>query len=990
MKKFASIAVAVLIAITAFPLGVFAAEPEIVSVEFEDVSVLEYTRGYTDESGNYIYSDFLPSFTVTLKDGRVIQSQDNCVEIDGGWYYPGFDTTDQTNGNYWTGGNTYEITGNILDVCGTFNVTVTKSPIESIEINDVTVIENTFGYEDENGNYIYEWFNPDFTAVFTDGRVVQSQGNSIEIGGEWIGLSYDNSDQYNGNYWTAGNTYEVTASILGVSGTFNVTVLENPIASIEIGDVTVLENTNGYESADGHYIYDSFSPSLTVTLKDGGEISSQYGSIQLNGQSFLLDCDYSDQEEGNYWTAGNTYQVTGTILGISGTFNVTVTENPVESLVINDFSVMENTHGYEDENGHYIYTGFNPTFTVTLKDGGELVSQDDSIEIGGEIYHLSIDISDQYNGNYWTVGNTYEVCGTIFGVSDTFRISVIGSPVISLEVSDFSVMENTHGYEDESGHYIYSGFFPSFTVTLNDGSQVSSQGGGVEIDGMNYYINFDISDQCNGNYWTAGNTYAISGTVLGASDTFYVTVTENPVESLVINDISVVENTHGYEDENGHYIYNNLYPSITVTLKDGSQVSSQGSGIEINGEYYQINIDLGDQGNGYYWTAGNTYEVRGSLLGVSDTFNVTVTESPVVSLEISDVSIIENTHGYINGDGHYIYGGIYPEFTVTLKDGRVIKSQGSGIEIDKEYYWLGLDLSEQYEGNYWTVGNTYEVCGTLLGATAVMNVSIAENPVLRLEINDMSVIENTHGYEDENGNYIYDWFSPGFTVVFKDGSETTVVGSEIEIDGMQYVLELDSSEQYSGNYWTVGNTYEVCGSLMGITDTFNVTVIENPVVGVRINDCEIYENSCGYTNESGNYIYCEFIPGFTAVLKDGSEISTKTNKIEIDGQWYWLEYDLEDQYNGNYWTAGNTYEVRGTFLGASDTFNVKIAEVVIDHIIGDANGDGNVNGIDINYMKRALSGTFEKNIAMDINGDGKVNGSDINLLKRYLVGSYVI
>ena len=84
MKKFASIAVAVLIAITAFPLGVFAAEPEIVSVEFEDVSVLEYTRGYTDESGNYIYSDFLPSFTVTLKDGRVIQSQDNCVEIDGG------------------------------------------------------------------------------------------------------------------------------------------------------------------------------------------------------------------------------------------------------------------------------------------------------------------------------------------------------------------------------------------------------------------------------------------------------------------------------------------------------------------------------------------------------------------------------------------------------------------------------------------------------------------------------------------------------------------------------------------------------------------------------------------------------------------------------------------------------------------------------------------------------------------------------------------
>ncbi|MGN1082842.1 MAG: hypothetical protein ACI4SJ_04780, partial [Candidatus Avispirillum sp.] len=342
MKKFASIAIAILIAAAALPLSVFAATPEIVSVEFEDVSVLEYTRGYTDESGNYIYSDFLPSFTVTLKDGRVIQSQDNSVEIDGEWYYPGFDTTSQTGGNYWTAGNTYEISGSVLNVSGTFHVTVIKSPIESIEVNDVSVIENTGGYTDENGNYIYDWFNPDFTAVFTDGSTVQSQGGSVEINGEWIGLSYDNSDQYNGNYWTAGNTYEVCATILGVSDTFNVTILENPIASIEISDVTVQEKTNGYESEDGHYIYNSFSPLLTVRLKDGGEIISENGSIQLNDQWFWLSCDYSDQENGNYWTAGNTYEVCATILGVSGTFNVTVTENPVESIEINDFSVMEN------------------------------------------------------------------------------------------------------------------------------------------------------------------------------------------------------------------------------------------------------------------------------------------------------------------------------------------------------------------------------------------------------------------------------------------------------------------------------------------------------------------------------------------------------------------------------------------------------------------------------------------------------------------------
>ncbi len=83
---------------------------------------------------------------------------------------------------------------------------------------------------------------------------------------------------------------------------------------------------------------------------------------------------------------------------------------------------------------------------------------------------------------------------------------------------------------------------------------------------------------------------------------------------------------------------------------------------------------------------------------------------------------------------------------------------------------------------------------------------------------------------------------------------------------------------------------------------------------------------------------------------------------------------------------------------ADDTYTVKLDEefrisvIYTDNtlIIGDANSDGKVNGIDVNYMKRALSGTFDINIAMDINGDGKVNGTDINLLKRHLVGSYVI
>ena len=59
-------------------------------------------------------------------------------------------------------------------------------------------------------------------------------------------------------------------------------------------------------------------------------------------------------------------------------------------------------------------------------------------------------------------------------------------------------------------------------------------------------------------------------------------------------------------------------------------------------------------------------------------------------------------------------------------------------------------------------------------------------------------------------------------------------------------------------------------------------------------------------------------------------------------------------------------------------------------IRGDLNGDGKVNSIDTNVMKRLMSGAStgsdEQNKAADVNGDGKVNSYDTNRLKRYIAG----
>ena len=62
-----------------------------------------------------------------------------------------------------------------------------------------------------------------------------------------------------------------------------------------------------------------------------------------------------------------------------------------------------------------------------------------------------------------------------------------------------------------------------------------------------------------------------------------------------------------------------------------------------------------------------------------------------------------------------------------------------------------------------------------------------------------------------------------------------------------------------------------------------------------------------------------------------------------------------------------------------------------DVILGDVNGDGTINGKDINDLKRAVAGNFvlagNSFIAGNVYVDDKINGMDVNNLARYLAGA---
>ena len=413
---------------------------------------------------------------------------------------------------------------------------------------------------------------------------------------------------------------------------------------------------------------------------------------------------------------------------------------------------------------------------------------------------------------------------------------IVDIPIKSIEVADISIIENTNRYitsdyipetDTQSPEYFRYYYSPEFTVTLNDDTVLYSEWGLINYNGQDYYLVY-YDDQSYENQWTVG-THTVSADLLGFETSFDVTITASPVESVEVSDISIIEGTHGYTGEDGSYYYNDINPSFTVKLKDGRVFTSEYGAVIIDGEWYRLNIDTSKQYK-EPWTAGNTYEVDCEILGAIATFNVTITASPLESVEVSDISIIEGTHGHTNEDGTYIYSNINPSFTVKLKDGRVFTSEYGAVIIDGERYWLNIDASKQSK-KPWTVGNTYEAYCEILGASGTFNVTIKENIIDSLEISDISLIKDVDSYD--NGFYEYYRIIPTYTLKFKDGTQKTVNNNTcVIIDGDYCYLDIDDKQEE--NPFEVGNTYELTGKFGTITDTFNVTVIENPVTGVEI------------------------------------------------------------------------------------------------------------------------------------------------------------
>lgn len=364
MKRFLSLLLAVVIMISGLSFSVvktvaaenelLGEEPKIKKIDVEPISVIEGTTGFY-VSGDYDYYFYLPwqymDFTITLEDDSKISDTGDAFYYNGDWHW--FDITEnQSDDNKWTAGNTYTITVSYGETSTSVPVTIVESPVESISVKPITLIENVNGftdaeYNEETSFYDLEYFRytpeneMEYTINWKDGGVTEDFGG-VEYDDVYYSFGVDTDQSYE-KQWKPNNTYTATAHFMGVFAQVPVTIEETPIKSIEVEHVVLNEGIDGYidyayneNTLQNDLEYFRYAPEdkleYIVNWKNG-KVTKGNDSIEYKGVYYSFEV-LTDQTYDNQWSAGNTYDITVSFMGVSAKMPVTVEENPIKEVVL--------------------------------------------------------------------------------------------------------------------------------------------------------------------------------------------------------------------------------------------------------------------------------------------------------------------------------------------------------------------------------------------------------------------------------------------------------------------------------------------------------------------------------------------------------------------------------------------------------------------------------------------------------------------------------
>jgi hypothetical protein len=602
---------------------------------------------------------------------------------------------------------------------------------------------------------------------------------------------------------------------------------------------------------------------------------------------------------------------------------------------------------------YYYYSSYI-NGSLTLKDGTEISVDNRGFKYDGKKYTIKCK-DDQYN-NHWDVG-AHKAILSFNGYNQEIDINVVELKVKKVEVQDVEAvmgldtsLADEEIYDEAKEEYSVVNWTRvnydyDFKVYLEDGTALTygydeDEGDyGLFYKGRNVY-SYTTDDQSYNNEWTVGEHDA-KLRVLGIETPFKVKVLPSPVKSVEISDVTVYAGMDA-SDYDGSFEYS---PSYKVTLNDGTVLESDEDGdVRYKDRWYSLYI-TDDQSEENPWDVG-THKATGTVMGVNAEFNVNVKPNIADNVKIEDLSVYNQFDWDEDDECYYMY----PDFSVTLDDGTVVKGSNNRIRINGKSYRLKID--NKYRSVKWT-GGQHKVVAKIFGKEISFNVNVYDGNVVRkIEPEDITVTAgvDTYGY---NSTILLIDTKAKLTLVDGNVVEADEDG-EFSINGKEYTLDFES-DQSINNIWKDG-VHKATASFGDVSAEYNVTVKPSPFAKVEFEDVVIYkdidihEASPDEVHPEGGMIYF-YNSNFTLTDVNGNKYSNADSSqgkylsnrgIIYNGEDYFPAY-VDDQ-SVSAWDIG-VHKVKGIILGVEGEFNVEVKPNPIESISCDGidiieNSDG--------------------------------------------------
>ena len=435
-----------------------------------------------------------------------------------------------------------------------------SNPIVSVEVQnpDVIIIENTYGKQ-LDGYYYYLCDGQDKRFIDIE-CIVNYKDGEKQYSYAYIDIA--DIQKQKTEPWTVGNTYKVKAFCEGAECFVNVTIIENPIAKVEIEDITI----------DEVYINQRWNlenyPKYMVTLKDGTVLtpvssSAFSNAVFFGGTAYELYFKTEPNDRGSL-TAGS-YKIEDELAGIKVAYNLNVTENPFNAIYVDDVTVRES----------YGYYYFRANGSAELKTGERIPLEDDWICIGDKVYSVNYKKDDID----FKSGETYELIISLGNCETTFKVTI---PEKSTpDITKVELLRNPLKTDYTVGEYI-------------------------DLDGAVIRLHFpdntfeDIEIKPVRTYYIYSKKLSKYLSVCGYDGNGSTTINSSDIEKV---DVKVYYETLEFQTEFSVTVKNNDW--VSVTLSDYDTLHPKMTVVEKNGNSFTANIkytdDYLDFGGGSPW-----------------------------------------------------------------------------------------------------------------------------------------------------------------------------------------------------------------------------------------------------------------------------------------------------------------------------------------------------------------------------------------------------